>query len=264
MRARQPGREGGPLAPVRVVALVEAAQALGHLRGRRAAGRSTPPRSAAPRRAAGRSRAPRPPCRSGSRAGGSAAISCASSRARSRQVPRGTTSLTSPIRCASRASITRPGDDQLHRLAEADDPRQALGAAVAEADVPAPAGDAERRVLVGDAQVRPAGPLEAAGVGDAVDGRDRRLGQVGPARRAEDAGPLAAGVGCALLRRVGHDQLAREGRLEVAAGAERVLAGAGEDPDERLVVVAEAASTRRPAPPPCGARPRSSAPAGRS
>jgi hypothetical protein len=132
------------------------------------------------------------------------------------------------------------GDDQLHRDAEADDPRQPLRAAVAEADVPAPAGDAERGVLVGDAEVGPAGPLQPARVGDAVDGGDRRLVQAGPARRAEDPRPLSARVGGSLLRRDGDDDVARERVLEVAAGAEGVLAGAGQHPHERGVVVAEA------------------------
>ena len=86
------------------------------------------------------------------------------------------------------------GDDQLHRPPPADDPRQPLGAAVGEADVPAAAGDPEGRVLVGDREVAPADPLEAAGVGDAVDGGDRRLVEVGPARGAED--PVRARPGC--------------------------------------------------------------------
>src|SRR3712207_6882506 len=47
-------------------------------------------------------------------------------------------------------------------------------AAVREADVPAPAGHAEGRVLVGDREIGPARPFEPAGEGDPVDGRDRR------------------------------------------------------------------------------------------
>ena len=80
------------------------------------------------------------------------------------------------------------GEDQLHRHAMTDDPRQPLRAAVAEADVPAPAGDAERGVLVGDAEVGPARPLEPAGVGDAVDGGDRRL-----VRSVQRVGPIIPG-----------------------------------------------------------------------
>jgi hypothetical protein len=94
-------------------------------------------------------------------------------------------------------------------------------------------------VLVGDAEVRPARPLQPAGVGDAVDRGDRRLVQVGPARGAEDAGALAAGVRVALLLADRHDVLTGERGLEVAAGAERVLAGAGQHAHERVVVLAE-------------------------
>ena len=132
------------------------------------------------------------------------------------------------------------GDDHLHRATHADDPRQALRATVGEADVPAPAGDAEAGVLVGDPDVAPAGPLEPAGVGDAVDGGDHRLVEVGPAGRAEHAGALAAGVGGELLRREGEEAvLARGPGRDVAAGAEGAFAGAGQHRDLGFVVVAE-------------------------
>ena len=63
----------------------------------------------------------------------------------------------------------------------------ALGAAVGEADVPAPARDPEGGVGVGDADVREAGPLEPAGVGGAVDRRDDRLVDVRPSGRTQAA-----------------------------------------------------------------------------
>ena len=64
--------------------------------------------------------------------------------------------------------------------------------------------------------------------------------QLRPARGAEDARPLAAHVRGALLGRHGHDVRAGERVLEVAARAERVLAGPGEHADQGRVVVAEA------------------------
>ena len=65
--------------------------------------------------------------------------------------------------------------------------RQPLGAAVAETDVPAPAGDPEGGVAVGDSQMGEAGPLETARVGGAVDSGDDRLVNVGPAGRSDVA-----------------------------------------------------------------------------
>ena len=80
-----------------------------------------------------------------------------------------------------------PGDDQFDRAAVPEDAGKPLRATVGQPDVPASAGDAERGVLVGDRHVGPACPLQAAGVGDAVDGRDGGLVDVGPSRRAEHA-----------------------------------------------------------------------------
>jgi len=73
-----------------------------------------------------------------------------------------------------------PGDDQLLGAPKTDDARQALGAAVCEADVPAPACDAEGGVLIGDSNARPARPLKATGVGHAVHSRNCGLEDVGP------------------------------------------------------------------------------------
>ena len=133
-----------------------------------------------------------------------------------------------------------PGDDQVHRAPPADDARQPLRAAVGEADVPAPAGDAERRVLVGDGQVRPADPLEPARVGHAVDRRDRGLVEVGPARGPEHSGPLAAYMRRALVRGQRDDRRPVLQRLQVAAGRERLVAATGQYAHERAVVVAKA------------------------
>ena len=92
---------------------------------------------------------------------GSAAISCASSWARAERLPRGTISLTSPMRSASCDVDAPAGDDQLHRLREADDERQAHGHAVAADDVPAPLERAELRVLGDDPDVGQQRGLEA-------------------------------------------------------------------------------------------------------
>ena len=74
---------------------------------------------------------------------GSSAISSASSSARSRQVPLGD-DLVDEADLERLGGVDHAaGDDQLHGPPPADDPRQPLGAAVGEADVPAAAGDAE-------------------------------------------------------------------------------------------------------------------------
>ena len=80
-----------------------------------------------------------------------------------------------------------PGDDQFDRAAISEDAGEPLCATVGQPDVPASASDAERGVLVGDRHVGPAGPLQPACVGDAVDGRDGGLVDVGPPRRSEHA-----------------------------------------------------------------------------
>src|SRR4051794_27113405 len=68
------------------------------------------------------------------------------------------------------------GEDEVERSAEADDARQALGAAVDEGDPPAALREAERARGAGDAQVAPERQLEAAGQAPALDGGDGRLG----------------------------------------------------------------------------------------
>jgi hypothetical protein len=56
------------------------------------------------------------------------------------------------------------GDDHLHGPAHPDDAGEVLGSAVGEPDVPPRARDAERRVLLGDADVGEARPLQTTGV----------------------------------------------------------------------------------------------------
>ena len=106
---------------------------------------------------------------------GSAAMVSASSIARRTHVPlrHDLVDQSDPL-CLARIDDTA-GDDQLDCAAVAEDAGEALRAAVGQPDVPPPAGHTECRVLVGDREVGPARPLEAAGVGDAVDGRDGRL-----------------------------------------------------------------------------------------
>jgi hypothetical protein len=125
---------------------------------------------------------------------------------------------------ASASSVDHPpGEDEVERAAEADDPRQPLGAAVDERDAPPALGEAERRALGGDPQVAPQGELEAAGQAPAADGGDRRLRRRAP-REAQRAARVAQARGEGL------------DRLEVGAGAEAHAAGAGEDQRPRRVV----------------------------
>ena len=78
-----------------------------------------------------------------------------------------------------------PGEDDLHRASHADDARQAHRAAVDQRHAPAPAEDAEYRVLLGDAQIAPQGELQTARHGMARNRGDHRLAehQAGDAHR---------------------------------------------------------------------------------
>ena len=149
------------------------------------------------------------------------------SRARARGArPRPTTSVTSPQSSASAASISGPVRIMSERPAQADDPRQPLGAAVDQRDAPAPLGEAEAGVLGRDPQVAPERQLEAAGQAPAGDRRDRRL------RRRQAGEPIGPSGRCRARRR----SLARRDargrrrgrlrplgdRLQVGAGAERL------------------------------------------
>ena len=215
------------------------------------AGRSTRPRSRGPRRAGGPSRAPPPPCPSASPARG-APRARGPARARGAGTP-ARDDLVDEADPVGLVGVDDPaGEDQVHRDAVADDPRQALGAAVAEPDVPAPARDAERRVVVGDAEVGPARPLQAARVGDAVDGGDRRLGRsvqrVGP--RIPSSMAVESSPSQAALRSPPAQKASCPAPVRIPTSAGVVLAEA------RPRVAQLVGGARR--------RSRSSAPAGRS
>ena len=131
------------------------------------------------------------------------------------------------------------GEDEVHRVSHADDPREALRASVDERYVPATAGHAELSVLLHDAQVPEARELEASRQGVAVDGAQDRLVDVDLPRVAEVARPV-------------RHELAQRGRRGVARRAERldgaevrarregVFARPREDGDPEVLVVAEA------------------------
>ena len=109
----------------------------------------------------------------------------------------------------------------------------------------------ERGVLGGDDELDLAEHVEGAAAGHAVHGRDHRLpevaalradvvaGVVEHERRAAGADDVGVGGVVALVAHLLH---------AVDAGAERLLAGAGEDDAAHVVVAAQAAPQRRAAP----------------
>src|SRR6202012_3526496 len=107
------------------------------------------------------------------------------------------------------------GEDDVQRAPEPDDPGQALGAAVDQRYAEAALGEAEPRAARRDPDVTPKRELQPTGEAPARDRRDRRRAR-GAAGEAE--------------RAVGVVEPVREGvdRLQVGAGAEGVLARAGE------------------------------------
>ena len=115
------------------------------------------------------------------------------------------------------------GDEQLHRDARRDEPRQRRRPRRAAADLHL--GDREARVVRRDAQVAHLGEQEAACVGDAVDRGDRGLVDADrPAEHREELG-----------RR--HLEADRRHLLQVRARAERDVAAAREHEHRRVVVV---------------------------
>ena len=122
------------------------------------------------------------------------------------------------------------GEDQVHGPRLADQARQAHGAQVDQRHAEPAAEDAEGGVVGGDAQVGPAGQLQAAGHREALDRGDHRLGelQAGGAHRAEVALAFEAPAG-----------LAVGDRLQIGAGAE-VVALAAQDGDVGGLVGVEA------------------------
>ena len=138
-----------------------------------------------------------------------------------------------------------PRDDQVKRAGHTDHPGQALGAAVTESDVPAPASHPERCVLIGYPDVGEAGPFEPARVRGAVDRGDHRLVDRNPSGWSDvPFGRNRPGMQVATVEerlglriRIEH----RNHRLEVGPGAESFGSGSGDDQDIRLVIVAKPA-----------------------
>jgi hypothetical protein len=118
-------------------------------------------------------------------------------------------------------------EDHVERAAQAHDARQALRAAVDQRDAEAALGEAEPAGLGGDAQVAPQRQLEPPGQAPAGDRGDRGL-------RRDQAGEAERAVVELQPRPEGLD------RLEVGAGAEGQLAGAGQHQHAGVRVVDEA------------------------
>ena len=112
------------------------------------------------------------------------------------------------------------GQDQLLGAALADGPRQGLRAAAARHDAERHLGQREARALCGVEKIAAAGDLAAAAIGRAVDGADDR-------NRAVDQRPHHPLEDDVLARPclVGH----AAPFLQVAAGAERLVAGASQN-----------------------------------
>ncbi len=108
---------------------------------------------------------------------GSAASSCASAIASSSACA----GLAEPVREAHAqrlvAGDAATGQDQVERVAQADEPREPHGAAVDQRDAPTAAEHAEDGVASGDAQIAPQRELEPARDGVPLDRRDHRLGR---------------------------------------------------------------------------------------
>ncbi len=125
------------------------------------------------------------------------------------------------------AAHAAAGEDQVEGVAVAEQAGEADRAAVHQRNAPAAAVDAEHRVLGRHPQVTPRGELEAAGDGVALDGGDHRLGEqhARGADRAVAVGLDTARAGSAVLLH----------RLQVRAGAERVVRAREHGDGERLV-----------------------------
>ena len=151
----------------------------------------------------------------------------APARARARRASPGSTiSVTRPIACASCGVDRAAGEDQVERAAGADDPRQPLRAAVDQRDAPAALGAAEGR----GRWSRPAGRTTARARSPPARQWPEIAAIVGFGRGEAGEAERAAG-------RVGVERLER---LQVGAGAERLVARAGEDEHVGVVVGREA------------------------
>jgi hypothetical protein len=111
------------------------------------------------------------------------------------------------------------GEDQVHRPAVTDQPRQVDRAAIDQRHAEPPAEDTEHGVAGDDTEVAPQGQLQPACHGGALDGGDHRLRQRQPGRSHRPGTVVADG-----------SPIARGERLEVGAGAE-VTAGTREHGD---------------------------------
>ncbi len=119
------------------------------------------------------------------------------------------------------------GQDHAHGALEADLARQPLQAAGQRGEADARLRQREGRILGSDDEVAGERDLEAAAHGDAVDGGDDRLVAV----EAHGQAGKAALVPAALA--------ARRLPFQVVAGAERLVAGAGDDRHPLLRIGAE-------------------------
>ena len=142
----------------------------------------------------------------------------------------GTTRFTSPIRSASSAFTRRAVSHELERARRADQPRQALRAAVARDDPERDLGQSEHRVLRREPQMTGERQLASAAEGVPVDGGDHRLGRL--LEHVEHA--LAEARDVLGAARVEHRQLvdvrARDEALGAAAGDDqRALLGVGHE-----------------------------------
>ncbi len=134
------------------------------------------------------------------------------------------------------AGHTAPGQDQVHGVTLADQPRQTHGAAIHQRHAPAPAVHAEDRVACRHPQIAPERELQAAGNGVTLHGGDHRLAEPQPGR----AHGTIAGAFHPIAAARGHG-------LQVGAGAEGA-ARAGEDRHGAVrvgVEVAEGVCQRR-------------------
>ncbi len=138
------------------------------------------------------------------------------------------------------APTGRPGQDHVEGAGLADQPRQAHRAAIDQRHAPAPAEDAEHRILLGHPEVAPAGQLQPAGHGMARNGGDHRLGELEPGRPHGPVGGQRAGIGGG---RHGAVAAAVADGLEVGPGAERA-AGAPQHGHRALSSASKARKAR--------------------
>ena len=188
------------------------------------------------------------------------AISAASASASPRASPCLTTRLARPMAKASIAPTGRPVRIMSSARRLADQPGQAHRAAVDQRHAPAPAEDAEHRILLGHAQIAPAGKLQPAGHRMARNRRDHGLGELEPRRAHRRVAGQRIEIR-ARSGRLGAVAAALGDGLQVRAGAERA-AGAPQHRNRLAVVALRKRGRPGPGPRPSAGR-RRCAPAGR-